>query len=490
MAGALFKQELGTPDDDDPNDGRDRLDDFELARALGGVLSTYPPGGDGVVAYDSNPNHLGYTAPVGGYMPDIVTAATDGSIQDPQVLSDLIKEYIGGVEPNRYDLTAEYGIEFREKRGAFWVANRLADFFREWLDYTDLGSIYKDDPGATSFWDYKDYYSGSAVYSPLTNGYNGALHSNYSNESTLIQQLDDTIARVVMEDTDVLKNLLTTRQWHAASNLTNVDLEHTCNTDADCTVKSGYINCIKTLKMCGSNTASQFDSHRIYNRTESIPRTPEGRWITLPDNERAGVLTHPAWLAAHGGNFEDDPSIIHRGKWIRENMFCEPVPGLELVQVEAQVGPSAPDKTARDRVFEATESDEKAGQCMGCHAKMNSLGYPFEIYNHAGFVRFEDHGKPPNGVSNITNAPDPALNGEVQDAVEFSIKLSQSNHVKRCFIRQAFRYVMARNETMNDACALSTMESAYDEKGSFIDMIVALVQSHTFLYRHHAEDQP
>jgi Protein of unknown function (DUF1585) len=121
---------------------------------------------------------------------------------------------------------------------------------------------------------------------------------------------------------------------------------------------------------------------------------------------------------------------------------------------------------------------------------MNPLGYPFEVYNHAGFVRIADHdGTPPNGRSTLVDMPDPGLNGPVNSAVELSRKLADSNHVKRCFVRQTFRYFAGRDETRADACTLAKMEQAYDktpsvkEGGSFYSMVSALLTSDTMLFR-------
>jgi hypothetical protein len=117
---------------------------------------------------------------------------------------------------------------------------------------------------------------------------------------------------------------------------------------------------------------------------------------------------------------------------------------------------------------------------------MNSLGFPFEMYNHAGFLRdpatMSDHGHYPNGTSTITNLPDPALNTAIMNAVDFSQRIANSTYAKRCFIRQAFRYFAGRDETMADACTLTAMENALNN-GSFFDMLTALVTSDTFLYR-------
>tara|TARA_Y100001954_G_C15637130_1_gene515723 strand:- start:207 stop:893 length:687 start_codon:yes stop_codon:yes gene_type:complete len=220
----------------------------------------------------------------------------------------------------------------------------------------------------------------------------------------------------------------------------------------------------------------------------------------MDPNDRKGVLTHPAWLAAHGSNFEDGASIVYRGKWIRENLLCEVIPPLEFVTVEAQLIPSDPEKSARRRMEESVEGlipledgsyDDQSGvapyaTCMSCHDKMNSLGKPFEMYNHAGFVRERNHGdeRYGDGVT-ITNFPGASGDVNVDGAIELTELLANSSHVKKCFMRQTFRYFMGRDETPADSCTLSAMEAAYDQQGSFKDALKALVNSDTFLYRHH-----
>jgi hypothetical protein len=204
------------------------------------------------------------------------------------------------------------------------------------------------------------------------------------------------------------------------------------------------------------------------------------------------VLTHPAWLTAHGDNFQDDPSLVHRGKWVRENLFCETVPGLELVMVAAAVGASSPNVSARERLDAATDANPT---CLGCHALMNPLGYPFEMYNHAGFVRTYDKldangmQHAPDATSTIANSPDPALNVAIQNAVDFAQRLGSSPYARRCFIRQAFRYFMGRDETMADQCTLTAMETALDD-GSFFDMLGVLASSDSVLYRTTSGGQP
>lgn len=440
--GALFRSEQG-----DPNaTGRTELTNWQLAQQFAYAIAARAPGATPTWAYPY------FSAPMEGHLADIAGAAEDGGIRNAATVEALIREYAGGTDTTRFDLVQDYSDQWRSRRGQYWLADGAANFFRQWLGYTKVPEIFKEWPEHTSAYDDGNtdgYRAQLASYDQQMNGY-------YGYESTLVQQMDDAVARVVVADQNVLKNLLTTRTWYLPS---------TAN-------PSSYANSI-------------LYTGQMYGTEQSIADSQDARWITFPADERAGVLTHPAWLGSHGGNFEDDPSIVHRGKWIRENLLCGYVPPLSQVKVMAVVGPHAPNKNARARLEEATASTT----CQSCHALMNPLGYPFEIYNHAGYLRVVDHAADggwgsPNGSATLTGLPDPELNGTVRDAVDFSERLAASPYVKRCFIRQAFRYYMGRDENRTDACTLASMEQAYDQSGgSFFKMITALMTSDTWKSR-------
>jgi Protein of unknown function (DUF1588)/Protein of unknown function (DUF1585) len=458
MTGALFHSEIG-----DRQDGtRRRLSNWELAEAVAQLLSFGPAGAPRQVL------SLGYDVGIAGYFPDIVAAAKDGTIQDPTVIRSIIRAHAFGFDPERNDLDPDSGaVANRVTHGEYWAARKISSFFRDWLDYGKFPTVFKEQPGKTSqFQPSGDLPVTSGInssYLQLQNGLYGIARPSDPpgvnfRESVMVEQLDDTIARVVAGDQNVLHNLLTTTQFHVSATWRFANL-----------------------------MAHLSDTQRPYNIVEDVPDTRGGRWVSLPANERAGVLTHPAWLAAHGGNFEDDPSIVQRGKWIREHLLCQYVPPLSQVKVAAIVGPSSPTKSARNRLDDATSSPA----CQACHRLMNPLGYPFEMYNHAGFLRSVDHAgavtSSPDGSAVLTDMPDPSLNGPVTNAIDLNNKLANSPYVKRCFIRQTFRYFMGRNETRADACSLSQMETAYDApgatQGSMVTLLQALATSDAFLYR-------
>lgn len=470
MAGTLFRSEMP----EDPSGDPSPMSNDDLGIALGHVLSNHPVGAlipiDEPVAEDPDAAN-----PELGRLGGIRTAVLDGTIQDPTVRRELLRRYGSGVAQSRPDIRMDTGNSDLERRGEYWLAPGLMRFFREYFDYADANSVFKDTPEATSA------YEG---VSRTANGYNNLQGGYYGYESRLVDQLDDMIARTVIESDvsgeDVFRALLTTRLWRLPS--TTADTNGvSCTDDSACT-DAGYDRCTP-IGLCGTSIAGNTTTMgRVYD-LEIVGDGPGERWVTMPEN-RIGVLMHPTWLTAHGANFEDDASLVHRGKWLREHLFCETVPPLELVMVEAQLVPSATDLSARIRVQRSIDENRDAATCMGCHDKMNTLGLPFEVFNHAGFTRAEDHGGPPDGSTVIDNLPDPALNRAYASPIELINAIADSDYARRSFVRHAFRYFMGRGETLADACTLVEMENALDSTGSFFAMLEVLVASETFSHRH------
>jgi mono/diheme cytochrome c family protein len=337
----------------------------------------------------------------------------------------------------------------RARRGElFWtVANgppggpakpRMLRFFREYFDYAKAGDVFKDDTRS------------------------GGVHD----ARKIVQDADWLVLSVLAEDRDVLAQLLTTENFPVM-----------------------YGN---------AKLASKVNYATVYNFTE--PNWPTDRAVTMPTGQRAGLLTHPAWLVAHSGNFDNDP--VRRGKWIQEHLLAGVVPDLPI-GVEAQL-PDAPHKTLRQR-FEVV----KETYCWRCHKKMNPLGEPFEIYDDFGRFRQKHHvaedGRvlasdleinrnqrgltakplhPVDSTGRLSGTGDPQLDGEVTDAIDLVHRLAKSERVRQSFIRHVFRYWMGRNETLDDSPTLMAMDDAYvSSRGSFKETLVALFTSDSFLYR-------
>jgi len=202
---------------------------------------------------------------------------------------------------------------------------------------------------------------------------------------------------------------------------------------------------------------------------------------------RAGMLTHPAWLIAHSLNDSTDP--IRRGKWIRERLLAGSIPDLPIT-VDATI-PEDHNKTLRERLV-VTEQDE----CWRCHRKMNPLGYAFEIYDDFGRFRTQEKldklprvngefpSKPVHAKAVLKSTGDELLDSEYDDALELIEKLAASDRVRQSMIRHVFRYFMGRNEMLTDSRTLIAADKAYLESGgSFNSLLVSLLTSDSFLYR-------
>ena len=202
---------------------------------------------------------------------------------------------------------------------------------------------------------------------------------------------------------------------------------------------------------------------------------PERNLSTVPEGQRLGILTHPSWLVSHSDAM--DNHAIHRGIWVRERLLGGGIPDVPIT-VDAQL-PDEPGTTLRERMRVTREK-----YCWSCHEKMDPLGLPFEIYNHAGIYRTTEFEKPVDAKGEIIDSGDPSLDGPVANALEMIDKLAHSERVEQVFVRHAFRFWMGRNETLHDRPVLQAAHKAYrDSGGSMKALILSLVTSDAFLFR-------
>ncbi|MEM7698438.1 MAG: DUF1588 domain-containing protein [Verrucomicrobiota bacterium] len=202
---------------------------------------------------------------------------------------------------------------------------------------------------------------------------------------------------------------------------------------------------------------------------------PERTLSTVPEGERLGILTHPAWLVSHSDAM--DNHAIHRGIWVRKRLLGGGIPDVPIT-VDAML-PDEPDTSLRERMRVT-----RAEYCWSCHEKMDPLGLPFEMFNHAGVFRAQELGEPVDTSGEIIDSGDPALDGPVEDAIDMIQKLADSERVEQVFVRHAFRFWMGRNETLHDRDVLQEAHRAYrDNGGSMNALILSLLTSDAFLYR-------
>jgi hypothetical protein len=339
---------------------------------------------------------------------------------------------------------------------------RILRFFREYFGYDSAAEVFKDS---------KDNPEHDA--------------------RVLVEDTDRLVLYVLEQDRQVLAELLTTNKSFVAYK-TAAD---TKKKRAEALAKFEKEKAANPAKFKGKTPPKVGKS--IYE-AYGLKDFPDQQPVELPAEQRAGILTQPAWLVAQSTSV--DNHAIHRGKWVRERLLGGVVPDVPIT-VDAQL-PDAPHKTLRERM--AVTQQE---YCWKCHRLMNDVGYPFEQFDHFGRYRtaevvldpdataknVDKKGKPLGPVTRnapldaaglIAHVGDPALDGSVKTVAEYMKRLAGSERVEQVFVRHAFRYWSGRNESPGDAATLQAAHKAYrDSNGSMKALIVSLLSSESFLYR-------
>lgn len=335
-------------------------------------------------------------------------------------IDDKIFEAAGkGELATREQITAQINRLFDDPRND---NPRILEFFREYFGYRNALNVFKDHPDR-------------------------GIHD----ANLLVSDLEYLIRDIVREDREVLKTLLTSDK--------------------------AYINWKVDRKRGTTSPAI----HKIgYATTFGFP--PDWQWtpdqpVTLPPGERSGVLTHPAWLVAFSGNFDNDP--VHRGKWVLDHLLGGSVPDVPI-GVDARI-PENEDLTLRERLHTATREPN----CWRCHKKMDPLGLPFEQFTHYGHFRNREKMKPVDTTGFIDRTGDSSLDKtKIKDPVSFLHLLADSERTGQVFVRHAFRFYLGRNETLGDAATLQNAWQAYrNNDGSFRALVTSLLTSDSFLLR-------
>ncbi|UUO04668.1 DUF1588 domain-containing protein [Blastopirellula sp. J2-11] len=295
------------------------------------------------------------------------------------------------------------------------MRSRLLRFAHEYFEYPRAIEVFKDK-------DKNDY------------------HPN-----RLVEDADKFIVEILDEDRDVLRQWLTSRRFYVR----------------------GMFNYYGAKISPIRKQNGYKDYHRNFNLApESVEKHP--RWYEMPANERAGILTHPAWLLAFSDNEKNQ--AIQRGRWVTTKLLGGMIPDAP-VEVDARL-PADESMTLREKMHVT-----RAQECIHCHRHMDPLGLPFEQFDLFGQFRTQEKAKPVVTTGELWGQ-------EVTGPIPYVTALADSRQVKQVFLRHVFRFFTGRNETIDDAPTLIDMETTYDQtEGSLKETVLTLLTSDSFLYR-------
>lgn len=203
---------------------------------------------------------------------------------------------------------------------------------------------------------------------------------------------------------------------------------------------------------------------------------PEGyKRVSLGGDSYGGLLTQGSVMTTHALPTSSSP--IHRGKMVRERLFCQelppPPPSLDT-------SPPAVDPSLSTRERFALHSSEPA--CAGCHERIDPIGFGFEHFDAVGRWRVMDgeHAVDASGEVKQTQETDGSYDG----ALELGALLAGSAEVQRCYAEQWAEFSLGVSERDGIECIEEDLQEALVGAEGRLDALVhTLVESPHFVTR-------
>ncbi|MFO0633155.1 MAG: DUF1592 domain-containing protein [Nannocystaceae bacterium] len=209
-----------------------------------------------------------------------------------------------------------------------------------------------------------------------------------------------------------------------------------------------------------------------------LPAPAEPAWVAYPDDGRAGLLSHGAFLSV-GAKF-GDTSPTQRGKLVRTKLFCQeiPKPPPDLMVDVCAPPPADPDACKVDRYFMSHEP-----ACSGCHSLMDPIGFGLEAYDASGVFRATELDRPECVIS---GDGDFVGLGTFNGPAQLAALAVGSDALQPCVAQQLYRFAVGRTTLdAHDEALLERVaaESVADGGLDMLGFISGYVGSEAFRYR-------
>jgi len=218
----------------------------------------------------------------------------------------------------------------------------------------------------------------------------------------------------------------------------------------------------------------------LYDETSAPDGDSLERISTRETDQRGGILTLPAFLAAHS---KGTPSV-DLGSFIQQELLCNTVPPMPDLD---DLPEHEPDASSRKRAKKRMDHDK----CGTCHKLMEGPGLAFDRFDRSGRLRStDDHG---NSLHNRTKMQF-QLGGprtDVDGPEELEHLIAESEDFSRCAARNLYLAIEGVDPATAESRDASEIRAILSEKegsntdGSktdrgFREQLIAIVRSETF----------
>lgn len=200
----------------------------------------------------------------------------------------------------------------------------------------------------------------------------------------------------------------------------------------------------------------------------------EFRRVTLPPQQRTGILTHASVLTLT--SYPTRTSPVQRGKWVMENLLGSPppeppanVPTLEETQQ------ASPNLSLREQ-FVLHRSNPV---CASCHKTMDALGFGLENFDAIGRWREKDGRFPIDASGKLPEGDQFSGPAELARVLE-----KRKSQFSRALTKKMLTFALGRGLTYQDDCFVDKIEEYLVENDyRFSALVLGIVNSDPFQKR-------
>jgi hypothetical protein len=170
------------------------------------------------------------------------------------------------------------------------------------------------------------------------------------------------------------------------------------------------------------------------------------------DGNRRGLLGHASFLASNSHPASTSPTL--RGKFIREVLLCQILPGPPA-EVDTSIPPPSEEAvTLRERVQQHLTNPA----CSGCHRPMDLLGLGLENFDGIGAYRSQDNGQ-------LIDASGEVDEVEFADHSDLAEVLAEHEAFTDCLSVYMFRAALGQGEEPPQNTSLNWLHERFAEGG-------------------------
>jgi Protein of unknown function (DUF1592)/Protein of unknown function (DUF1588)/Protein of unknown function (DUF1595)/Protein of unknown function (DUF1585) len=196
--------------------------------------------------------------------------------------------------------------------------------------------------------------------------------------------------------------------------------------------------------------------------------------VTLPANQRSGLLTQPSLMSALSRT--DQTSVVARGLFMRGAILCLPKipqPPADLAgAIQAQL---AADMTEKQRA----EYRKTTQPCGGCHKNFDPFGLLLEAYDPIGRYRSEIKGVPVDAAMDLSGLG--SFSGAYDGAVKMAEAAAASPDFAACVTRNLAVYATGAAGLTTDACQLQKVVASLPQGPVTFAAVVSAVAKSSML---------